>query len=50
MNCPECGVEMEIVEGEISPAMQMGGDIKDAEWGEWYECPNCHHQEDIINE
>ena len=44
--CLECGGRMEIVEGEISPAYQNGGDIEDSEWGSWWECENGH-QEDI---
>ena len=43
MECPECGTEMEKVEVEVSRATPE----KDSEWGEWLECPNCHHQEDI---
>ncbi len=46
-NCPNCHTPLEIVEGELSPAKQEGGNIVDAEWGEWLECPTCGHQESI---
>ena len=47
MICPKCETDMDIVEGEITPAKVIGGYVKDSEWGKWYECPNCHKQIDI---
>lgn len=46
MTCPKCNTEMELVTGEIYPATQEGGDIKDAEWGEWHKCPECNYEAD----
>lgn len=46
--CPEnCGGLMYEVEGEIEPARQVGGDIKDGVWGTWMECEKCGEQVDL---
>lgn len=46
--CPEnCGGRLQEVEGEIEPARQVGGDIKDSVWGKWLECEKCGYQKDI---
>jgi len=46
MECPNCKIELEKIEGVVQHATPTSDEV----WGEWLECPKCGYEADIERE